>query len=190
MNRAVTGLDVSVVATKAASWHARDFGAGAPSFMAGSAIELPFAGAAFDFIFSIEMVEHLHERDVPAHLAEAHRVLKPGGTYWILTPNRHMEFNVHARWGIRSPQHSDTADVHLKEWSYSELSMALRKAGFEDLRSPWRHQRFQFVPLLPVGYKCTAEWVLRLFGPQGFRILANVPGIVGCSILGNKRPDE
>jgi 2-polyprenyl-3-methyl-5-hydroxy-6-metoxy-1,4-benzoquinol methylase len=46
---------------------------------------LPFGGAVFDVVFSIEGIEHLEDRF--RYLRELHRVLKPGGTLILTTPN-------------------------------------------------------------------------------------------------------
>jgi ubiquinone/menaquinone biosynthesis C-methylase UbiE len=52
----------------------------------GDAAALAFAGETFDFIFSYHALEHI-EKPVKA-LKEMQRVLKPGGGFWIGTPNR------------------------------------------------------------------------------------------------------
>lgn len=52
----------------------------------GDAAALAFADETFDFIFSYHALEHI-EKPVKA-LKEMHRVLKPGGGFWIGTPNR------------------------------------------------------------------------------------------------------
>jgi ubiquinone/menaquinone biosynthesis C-methylase UbiE len=45
----------------------------------GSAYDLPFADASFDFLFSTFMLDMLPEEDYPRLLAGFRRVLKPGG---------------------------------------------------------------------------------------------------------------
>jgi ubiquinone/menaquinone biosynthesis C-methylase UbiE len=54
-------------------------------FRVMNAEQLHFAEASFDFVFSSENLEHLH--DQAAHLKEVRRVLKPGGLCFIATPN-------------------------------------------------------------------------------------------------------
>jgi SAM-dependent methyltransferase len=53
----------------------------------GSALELPYADASFDAIFSHHVIEHVGDHE--KHLAEAKRVLRPGGAFYVGTPNRH-----------------------------------------------------------------------------------------------------
>jgi ubiquinone/menaquinone biosynthesis C-methylase UbiE len=52
----------------------------------GDATRLQFADATFDRVLCSEVIEHIP--DAPRALAEIHRVLKPGGTLAISTPNR------------------------------------------------------------------------------------------------------
>jgi SAM-dependent methyltransferase len=47
----------------------------------------PFPDAAFDFIFSEHMIEHVPYAAGQRMLSECHRVLKPGGVLRISTPN-------------------------------------------------------------------------------------------------------
>lgn len=57
---------------------------------------LPFADGAFDVIMLSAVVEHVHPKDRPALLAEAWRVLKPGGHLFIHdTPNRLWPYDGH-----------------------------------------------------------------------------------------------
>lgn len=59
-----------------------------------SASALPFADASFDVATAIEVVEHLGADFDPA-MAELSRVLRPGGVFFLTTPNRLWPFEQH-----------------------------------------------------------------------------------------------
>ncbi len=141
-------------------------------------VDIPAATSGADFAYSIQVFEHLHPEDVLPHLREVHRVLRPGGCYWLLTPNRLDR--------IGSPGQSGEDDhaIHLKEWTYSELIPALREAGFETLRSPWRNASLAWLPLMPASWFAGAERLpSRVLGQGRARSLL---GIVACSIVAAK----
>jgi SAM-dependent methyltransferase len=48
-------------------------------------VQLPFADASFDVVVSLQTIEHLWNQQ--AFLAECLRVLRPGGTIVVSTPN-------------------------------------------------------------------------------------------------------
>lgn len=54
--------------------------------VAGCAEALPFAGDTFSFVYSPDVIEHV--RDQAAYLGETRRVLRPGGTVVLNSPNR------------------------------------------------------------------------------------------------------
>lgn len=47
---------------------------------------LPFRDSTVECCYSEHFMEHLYPDEVEAHLAEVHRVLKPGGTYRVAVP--------------------------------------------------------------------------------------------------------
>jgi len=53
------------------------------SFLQADGQALPFADAAFDWVFSHAVIEHVS--DAPRYLRECARVLKPGGTMYLST---------------------------------------------------------------------------------------------------------
>ena len=57
------------------------------AFVLGTAEELPFEAASFDLALSEYVLEHVERPE--AAFAEVGRVLKPGGRFVALTPNRH-----------------------------------------------------------------------------------------------------
>lgn len=58
-------------------------------FVVGSAYELPFGNEIFDGVVCSEVIEHLERPE--AAIAEAARVLKPGGMCIVTTPHRLTE---------------------------------------------------------------------------------------------------
>ena len=58
---------------------------GRASAVLGDGLALPFADGSLDVAVSFETIEHLHERK--SFLEELHRVLRPGGTLVLSTPN-------------------------------------------------------------------------------------------------------
>lgn len=66
---------------------------------------LPFANYSFDLIFASWVLEHLHHPQTD--LAEIARVLKPGGVFVFITPNRHHPLVGLNRWMARFAQVQD-----------------------------------------------------------------------------------
>lgn len=164
VGRKVTGVDVSEVILEKARARAGDM-AGV-RFERVSGVRLPYPDQVFDCAYSIEVVEHLHERDASVHLAEVRRVLRPGGAYFFLTPTRLESVGASERFGV----HLDVdADVHLKEWTHTELAPVLAQAGFSRVRVPIRVHRALGLPWMPaslaaVGERIPSPLVHRLMG--------------------------
>jgi 2-polyprenyl-3-methyl-5-hydroxy-6-metoxy-1,4-benzoquinol methylase len=92
------GYGASILADRAASvvsfdaapdavaWACRKYGENPRlSFVAGDATMLPFADGAFDVVCCFQVIEHLAAPE--RFLAEARRVLTPGGALVLSTPN-------------------------------------------------------------------------------------------------------
>ena len=121
----VVSIDVSSVALQAArdqidgqSWDLQ--------YEHGDARDLRFPDASFDFVVSEHFVEHISMADMLTHLAQVHRVLKPGGSYLILTPSR--------LWNGRR-----SVGFHLNVYTLEELCAIVRRCGF---RPTWLETRF------------------------------------------------
>jgi SAM-dependent methyltransferase len=110
----VVGLDVSAEA--AAQAHAT-YRAENLRFLAAPAQAIPFRDASFDLIVAFEVIEHL--QDWPALLAEAHRLLAPGGQFIVSTPNK--DFYAESR-RLDGPN-----PYHVHEFEYEEFRDALSR---------------------------------------------------------------
>lgn len=58
-----------------------------PEFRVATAASLPVETGSADVATLIEVIEHLDEPTIDATLAEARRILRPGGTLIVTTPN-------------------------------------------------------------------------------------------------------
>lgn len=79
------------------------------------ALDLPFEACSFDMVLLFEALYYLP--DVPRFLAEARRVLRPGGQLLISTVN--------SEWGG-----FHLSPLHTRYWTAAELVEAIEQAGF------------------------------------------------------------
>lgn len=86
---------------------------------------LPFPDATFDVVVSFDVFEHIPDSD--AHLREVRRVLRPGGTYLLQTPNKwtNVVFET-IRWRSFTRFREDHCSLH----SLGELTRRLQSHGF------------------------------------------------------------
>jgi SAM-dependent methyltransferase len=75
-----------------------------------------------DLVFAGEVIEHLWPDDIAAFLAEAHRVLRPGGTIALDSPNRRVTNAL----GWLHPEHT-------VEFTVDEIVELLGLAGFDEI---------------------------------------------------------
>ncbi|MDD3730779.1 MAG: class I SAM-dependent methyltransferase [candidate division Zixibacteria bacterium] len=100
--------------------------------------EFPLESASFDYIVSIEGIEHIENQNL--FIRECHRVLKPGGRLFLTTPNVSSLEN---RFGFLitgyhdnppKPVRSDRGNIfmeHINLIPFHRLEVFLRLAGFK-----------------------------------------------------------
>jgi SAM-dependent methyltransferase len=99
---------------------------------------LPFGDASFDKAVAADLVEHLDDETFRAMLRELRRVLVPGGTFTLYTPNpSHLIERLKARDLIlaQNPTHIGLRDA-------PTLARMLREEGFTVERLEWRPSFF------------------------------------------------
>src|SRR5207253_3125526 len=92
----------------------------------GTTISVP--ASRVTVAFSNMLAEHLHPDDFAVHLREVHRVLAPGGVYVCRTPHRFAGPS-----DISGYFDREAKGFHLKEYSFRELSVRFRAAGFRSV---------------------------------------------------------
>ncbi len=166
----VTGLDASAHMLRLAGIRAGEDGA-VVALVLGDAHRLPFADATFDVCICDQVIEHMEEYS--SLLAEAHRVLSPGGLLLLSAPHRlalreghtnlafaswlpHRLAGRYAAWRGRRTR-AEPWDVWLElPWT---IRRRLRHAGFDEMRSPWRQ------PTRPPTERGAARRALARIGP-------------------------
>lgn len=117
----VVGIDVDQAALTAAVERL-----GIETVWADVEDSLPFADASFDVVVAGELLEHL--ADPAAAVAEARRVLRPGGRFVGSVPN---PFRLKGRLRYLAGRHPETDATHLQLFSPTALRALL--AGFDEV---------------------------------------------------------
>lgn len=83
--RHITGIDMTPDDLATASRHVQFPNV---AFRQGSAIEIPLQSDSCDTVVSWEVIEHIPQNTEPIMFREVSRVLRPGGVFYLSTPNR------------------------------------------------------------------------------------------------------
>jgi cyclopropane fatty-acyl-phospholipid synthase-like methyltransferase len=96
--------------------------------------DLPFDENSFDKIVAADLTEHLDQPTLDGMFSESFRVLRPGGTLSIHTPNpRHLIERLKAKEFLLAQN-----PTHIGLRTREELEKQLRHSGFEIEWSDWR----------------------------------------------------
>ena len=134
-------------------------------YLAADIYRLPLASSAFDTAVTVRLLHHI--ADIPAALAEVHRILKPKGTYILEYANKRNLREIfryllgHSQKLPFSHEPFEYLDMHFN-FHPAYISASLREAGFA-LQRELAVSHFR-LPLLK-----------RLFAP---RILARLDGLL------------
>ena len=101
-------------------------------FVQSDATRLPFPTGYFDIVTAVELIEHLPISSVEETLEEAFRVLRPGGSLVLSTPNyRSLIWIVEPMIGWFSEV--SYKDQHITKFTKTRLQKTLLDLGFEDI---------------------------------------------------------
>jgi SAM-dependent methyltransferase len=99
---------------------------------------LPFEDESFDKAVAADLVEHLDDETLAGMLAETRRVLRPGGTLSVYTPNpKHVIERLKERELLLAQN-----PTHIGLRTAPQLAAAFREAGLEGDRDGWSPSHF------------------------------------------------
>ncbi len=129
------GIDISEnLVRKATELAATSFGQDLSGrFSAGNFLRHDFGDQRFDFIHSNDVLEHIHWDETIDFLSKCHRLMRPGGVLWLITPNRLTGPGDATT--LKFPWGTPAIGLHLKEYTLAELSTLLRRANFSQVES-------------------------------------------------------
>lgn len=166
--RHVYGLDVSAEITRQTSLPANF------DLILSDGTSVPLPPESVDVAYSNQLMEHLHPDDALEQLKGIWRVLRPGGVYICITPNR-----LSGPHDISQHFDSEATGFHLKEYTVGELSRLFRTVGFRTVRTLLGRRGFCLpAPVAPV---LAGEAVLSRLPPGTRRAVGRT---VGRAFLG------
>ncbi|MBD3410533.1 MAG: methyltransferase domain-containing protein [Ignavibacteriales bacterium] len=164
--------------------------------------DAPFPDASFDAALLNEVIEHAP--DERAALAEARRLLKPGGTLIVFAPNRLYPFETHGVYRKNSdrrlPFHTPfvpyvpnaLARRWWRPWARNyfpwELRALVREAGFRIEKTAYVWQAFDgaYSPTMPAPLRFVAK-LAQAVAPFAERLpLVNRFGAVSTMVVGRR----
>ncbi|WP_431211967.1 class I SAM-dependent methyltransferase [Puia sp. P3] len=134
----VWGVDIN---PELVAYASQKYGRENNRFLHGSATSIPLEAGLVDLVVSFETLEHISAEDQVQFFKEVRRVLKPGGTFIVSTPNKknytdrydhHNEFHVHEleREGFEGLLKSSFQHVRVYEQGMEIVSVILNKEEF------------------------------------------------------------
>ncbi|MER3398619.1 MAG: class I SAM-dependent methyltransferase [Chloroflexota bacterium] len=166
------GCDLSAVSLKAG----RTFPEAA-EYVLADAHRLPYRDAGFDFVLMVDVLEHLPRPEEA--LAEAYRVLRPGGRFHLLVPCEGQPLTLHwlaAKLGVGADL-KERHGGHIQRFTHADIFSLLAGAGFRV-----RHVRYSMHPVGQLKdflyYVERERWAGWLRGNILFRLFVRVLWVV------------
>jgi SAM-dependent methyltransferase len=143
------GVDPAPAAVRAAAAVAAAEGQDGANFVRADAAALPLRDGCVDIVLAADLTEHLDDVTLARVLRDAARVLRPGGSLVLYTPDRHHLFERLRDRGIMQQDPS-----HIGVRSAAELAAAVEAAGFTVRRLLWLPSH---LPLLSLAERALAR---------------------------------
>lgn len=126
------GVDIHLEALQAARRLSSQTAPGA-SFACADLSALPLRDGNLDVVFSYSVLQHIERSEVRRALAEAWRVLKPGGILIVQVPNKFGVVSLlhQARRGFREARPDS---FEMRYWSRTQIRELVRTSNFVDAR--------------------------------------------------------
>ncbi len=137
----VTGLDADAESLEVARAYDRT---AAVAYQRGDACTLPYADASFDVVCAMDLLEHVED---PARLvAEAARVLAPGGTFFFHTFNKTWLAKLIVIDGVRAFVKNTPKDLHVSRLFIPprDLAAACTRSGLQIVELVGSRPRFRW----------------------------------------------
>ncbi len=127
--------------------------------------DIPLPPASVDFVYSNQLMEHLHPEDAKDQLVNIYQALKAQGSYFCRTPNR-----LSGPHDISKFFDDEATGFHLKEYTIGELRDLFKEIGFRKFTLVVGAKGlFLSLPCWPIVIleKCLLALPLRLRKPLG-----------------------
>ncbi len=88
-------------------------------------LDIPVPPGSVNVVYSNQLMEHVHVDDALVQLNHIHRILRPGGVYICITPNR-----LNGPHDVSKYFDDVASGFHMKEYTVTELTQLVKRAGF------------------------------------------------------------
>jgi ubiquinone/menaquinone biosynthesis C-methylase UbiE len=148
----VIGLDIGICLVRAANWLAKHNLTSA-AFMQADMCQIPLKSKSVDLVFGISVLHHLPEELVQKTLAEAHRLLAPGGKAIFYEPVENSKlFNfLQNLIPVRGPDgdYERPSILNKRRWQAYQADLDDRPMHIQEFQAA--SQRFSHQKILPFG---------------------------------------
>ncbi len=116
------------------------------SLIISDGVEIPLLANSIHTAYSNQLMEHLHPEDAFDQLKNICRAVMPGGRYVCITPN-----SIYGPSDVSRYFDNEPTGLHLKEYTYHELSELMIKAGFAKVQAVIGSKNMRLLFLVPAS---------------------------------------